>query len=126
MARVLGLSCPKELPAERDQGLGAWIRQRKDRPLEPSVDVADGSRVDWTSGTTRDEGTRAGERRRRRLSRCLASGAGWVGRFVFHAIAVSFDNECLPVMHQPVDQGRGQGVVDIKQGAPFPEDAIRG
>src|SRR6266567_8166264 len=68
----------------------------------------------------------AGGERRRRLSRCLASGAGWVGRFVFHAIAVSFDNECLPVMHQPVDQGRGQGVVDIKQGAPFPEDAIRG
>ena len=49
------------------------------------------------------------------------SGAGWVGRFVFHAIAVSFDNQCLPVMHQPVDQGRGQGVVHIKEGAPFPE-----
>ena len=60
MARVLGLSCPKELPAERDQGLGAWIHERINRPLEPSVDVADGSRVDWTSGISRDEGTRAG------------------------------------------------------------------
>ena len=29
-------------------------------------------------------------------------------------------------MHQPVDQGRGQGVVHIEQGAPFPEDSIRG
>jgi hypothetical protein len=28
-------------------------------------------------------------------------------------------------MHQPIDQGRGQGVVYIEQGAPFPEDAIR-
>src|SRR4051794_1549458 len=36
--------------------------------------------------------------------RLATSGAGWVGRivFVFHAIAVSFDNDCLPVMHQPV------------------------
>ena len=29
-------------------------------------------------------------------------------------------------MHQPVDQGRGQGVVHVEQGAPFPEDSIRG
>ena len=29
-------------------------------------------------------------------------------------------------MHQPVDQGRGQGVVHVKQGAPFPERSIRG
>jgi hypothetical protein len=115
-----------ELPAERGQGLGAWIRQRKERPLEPSVDVADGFRVDWTSGTPGDEGTRAEERRRRRRSRCLASGAGWVARFVVHPIAISFDDQCLPVMPQPVDQGRGQGVVDSKQGAPFPEDALRG
>ena len=30
------------------------------------------------------------------------------------------------MMHQPVDQGRGQGVVHIKEGAPFPEGSIRG
>ena len=29
-------------------------------------------------------------------------------------------------MHQPVDQGRCEGVVHIKQGAPFPEGSIRG
>ncbi len=29
-------------------------------------------------------------------------------------------------MRQPVDQGRGQGVVDIRQTAPFPEGSIRG
>src|SRR5438093_4473203 len=58
--------------------------------------------------------------------RWRTSGAVGALRFVFHAIAVSFDNQCLPVMHQPVDQGRGQGVVHIKQGAPFPEASIRG
>jgi len=34
MARVLGQSPNAELPAERDQGLGTWIRQRTNRPLE--------------------------------------------------------------------------------------------
>ena len=29
-------------------------------------------------------------------------------------------------MHQPVDQGRGQGVVHVKEFAPFPEGSIRG
>ena len=29
-------------------------------------------------------------------------------------------------MHQPIDQGRCQSVVDIEQGAPFPEGSIRG
>jgi hypothetical protein len=29
-------------------------------------------------------------------------------------------------MHQPVDQGCGQGVVHIKEFAPFPEGSIRG
>jgi hypothetical protein len=28
-------------------------------------------------------------------------------------------------MHQPVDQGRGQGVVHIEEFAPFPEGTIR-
>ena len=57
---------------------------------------------------------------------CRCSGAGWVGRFVFHAIAVSFDYQGLPMMHQPIDQGRGQSVVRVTQGAPFPERSIRG
>jgi hypothetical protein len=29
-------------------------------------------------------------------------------------------------MHQPVDQGRSQGVVHVKEFAPFPEGSIRG
>jgi hypothetical protein len=29
-------------------------------------------------------------------------------------------------MHQPVDQGRCQGVVHIKEGAPIPEGSMRG
>jgi hypothetical protein len=29
-------------------------------------------------------------------------------------------------MHQPVDQGRGQGVVHVKDFAPFPKGSIRG
>ncbi len=36
------------------------------------------------------------------------------------------NNDPLPVMHQPVDQGRGQGVVHVKDFAPFPEGSIRG
>ena len=30
------------------------------------------------------------------------------------------------MMHQPVDQGRCQGVVHVKEFAPFPEGTIRG
>src|SRR4051794_18395895 len=36
------------------------------------------------------------------------------------------NDDRLAVMHQPVDQGRGQGVVRVEQGAPFPEGSIRG
>jgi hypothetical protein len=43
-----------ELPAERDQGLGTWIRQRNHRPLEQPASEADRSRVGWTSGVTHD------------------------------------------------------------------------
>ena len=77
---------------------------------------------------SRQEAHGPGERLQQPLEALATSGAGWVGRvvFVFHAIAISFDNECLPVMHQPVDQGCGQGVVHVKEGAPFPEGSIRG
>ena len=65
------------------------------------------------------------ERLRRRRQRWRRQGLGGL-RFVFHAIAVSFDHQGLPVMHQPIDQGRGQGVVHVEEGAPFPEGSIRG
>src|SRR6516162_390072 len=56
----------------------------------------------------------------------LWSLVGRIGIFVFHAIAVSINNDPLPVIHQPVDQGRGQGVVHVEEFAPFPERSIRG
>ena len=62
----------------------------------------------------------------RTLARRVWSRAGRIGIFVFHPIAVSLNDDRLPVMHQPVDQGRGQGVVHVEQGAPFPEGSIRG
>src|SRR6476660_5026435 len=62
----------------------------------------------------------------RTLTRRAWSRAGRIGIFVSHPIAVSLNDDRLPVMHQPVDQGRCQGVVHIKQGAPFPEGTIRG
>ena len=49
-----------------------------------------------------------------------------IGFSAFHAITVSLNNDRLPVMHQPFDQGRGQGVVHIEELAPFPEGTIRG
>ena len=45
--------------------------------------------------------------------------------FVLRAIAVSLDHDRLPVMHQPVDHGGGQGVVHVEDRAPIPEGAIR-
>src|SRR5271157_3681020 len=68
----------------------------------------------------------ASNTRSERWRTALWSLLGRIGIFVSHAITVSFNNDPLPVMHQPVDQGRCQGVVHIKEGAPFPEGSIRG
>jgi hypothetical protein len=62
----------------------------------------------------------------RTLTRRVWSRAGRIGVFVSHSIARSLNNDRLSVMHQPVDQGRCQRVVHIKEGAPFPEGSIRG
>ena len=71
-----------------------------------------------------------GEHPLRTLARQVWSRTGRIGIrlgfFVSHPIAVSFNNNRLPVMHQSIDQGRGQGVVRVTQGAPFPERSIRG
>ena len=42
------------------------------------------------------------------------AGSGLLGALVFHAIAVSSNDDRLPVMHQPIDHGGGQGVVHVK------------
>ena len=44
--------------------------------------------------------------------------------FIFHAIAVSSNDERLPVMHQPIDHGGRQCVVHVEDLAPVTEDAI--
>ena len=98
------------------------------RPLESAQrDGRAGSRVGWTSlPLTPDDSSLRGEHPIRTLTRRVWSRAGRVGILVFHAIAGSLNDDRLPVMHQPVDQGRGQGVVHVEQGAPFPEGSIRG
>ena len=53
------------------------------------------------------------------------AGPGLLGGLVFHAIAVSSDDDRLPVMHQPVDHGGGQGVVHVEDRAPVPEGLVR-
>jgi len=88
------------------------------------------------AGRTQGWAGRPGHSRRMRLTihqhpiqtwtRRVWSRTGRIRIFVFHAIARSLNEKRLPVMHQPVDQGRGQGVVHVKEGAPFPEGSIRG
>ena len=58
-------------------------------------------------------------------TRRMRSRTGRIRILVFHPIARSLNEKRLPMMHQPVDQGRGQGVVHIEQDAPFPEGSIR-
>ena len=44
---------------------------------------------------------------------------------VVRAIAFPFNRDRLPVMHQPIDHGGRQRVVDVEDLAPIPESAIR-
>ena len=85
------------------------------------------SRVGWTIPATH---AKANSLRIEHPIRTLAyrnlSLVGRIGIFVSHTITVSFNNDPLPVMHQPVDQGRCQGVVHVKDFAPVPEGSIRG
>jgi hypothetical protein len=46
--------------------------------------------------------------------------------FIFHAVNISLNNNPFSVIHQPVDQGRGQGVVHVEEFAPVPEGSVRG
>ena len=117
----------------RTRALGTRAYSRTNRPLEKKArhDGRARSRVGWTSlPLTPEAAHRSVEHPLRTLSRRVWSRTGRfgisLGIFVFHPIAVSFDDDRLPVMHQPVDQGRGQGVVRVTQGAPFPERSIRG
>ncbi len=85
------------------------------------------SRVGWTFPSLTPSATHlASNTRSGRSCTALWSLVGRIGSFVFHAKTVSLNNDPLPVMHQPVDQGRCQGVVHVKEFAPFPEGTIRG
>src|ERR1035438_7421152 len=109
---ALALSC-------RQQGTRAWdLDPVTHRPAARRArGLAGCSWVGWTSACAHDRRLTGCDDSGNGWRRQPTSGAGWVGRivFVFHAIAVSFDNECLPVMHQPVDQGCGQCVVHVKE-----------
>ena len=62
---------------------------------------------------------------RRESTACRSvTGAGSVRRLVFHAIAFSSNDDRLPVVHQPIDHGGGQGVVHVEDRAPVPEGAV--
>ena len=45
---------------------------------------------------------------------------------VFPAIVASLDDKPLPVVHQPIDRGGGQGVVHVKDFVPVTERAVGG
>ena len=62
-----------------------------------------------------------------KLAVSLVSGfaGGSVAR-IASAVALSLNQDRLPVMHQPVDHGGGQRVIDVERLAPVPEFAIRG
>jgi hypothetical protein len=47
MTRLLRQTSPRELPAQRDQGLGGLLRERADRPLKAAV-RAERAASGWT------------------------------------------------------------------------------
>jgi hypothetical protein len=55
----------------------------------------------------------------------LASRAGRIGCVVSHPITGSLNDDRFLVLHQPIDQGRWQGVVRFELVARFPDGSIR-
>src|SRR5260370_41061712 len=111
MARVLGRAAQRSC---RQNGTRAWGLGSRCAPIGRSnrswawrtaqgraeLPVSLATRAQW-----------AGERLRWRLMRRLAPCAGRVGGLVFHPLALSFDDKCVPVMQQPVDEGESTGVL---------------
>ena len=119
--QVGGISWAKflqmERPVDRDQGLGLASLNERTGSLNGLREMR--SAQGWTGHPVRlmtqgltSVGIATG-RDSDAPHRKSSDGLRWVGRFVLHAIAVSSDDNRLPMMHQPVDQGRGQGVVHI-------------
>ena len=125
---------PSRRSSSRGAACGFWIRAWGQR--EPALQGTgrlnrSAQGLGWLKGgldfpaTHAECGSLQREHPLRTLTRRAWSRTGRIGIFASHPIAVSLNDDRLPVMHQPVDQGRGQGVVHVKQGAPFPEGSIR-
>jgi hypothetical protein len=103
-----------EPPATGDQGLETGFRNESiGRTREPRAWRSLVGGLDFP--TTHDgKLTDCSERLRQQQQRRRTSGTGGVVALVSHAIAASVNDQRHPVMHQPIDQGRGQGVVHIE------------
>jgi hypothetical protein len=122
--KLLARSCSRIL----DQGLRPTrARYSRNRPLERPRTRA-GLVEGWAGhpGHSRLWSALRREYPLRTLTSRVWSCADRVGIFVSHPKAPPLNDDRLPVMHQPVDQGCCQCVVHIEQGAPFPEGSIRG
>jgi hypothetical protein len=107
------------LSAERLAERGA-----RDEPCELRVGSPGACRgANWAPQAVRP---RAGDAAAKAIVRQSVARAGLVAGLVFHAIAVSLDDDRLPVVHQPIDHGGGQGVVHIEDRAPIPEGSVGG
>lgn len=62
---------------------------------------------------------------RRRCGTGLDRRSGWFD-LVVGAVTAALDHDGLDVMERPIQQGRGQGGVDIKDFLPEPVGASRG
>ena len=111
-----------------DQSLGSTrARSSRNRPLDSPRTMA-GLARGWAGRSlpvTPKPTHFASNTRSERGRTALQSLVGRIRIFIFHAITISFNRDPLPVMHQPVDQGRGQGAVHVEEFAPFPEGLIR-
>jgi hypothetical protein len=114
---------PPRRSSARGAACGFWIRAWGQR--EPAVQGIDrlnrsAQRLGWFKGGLDFPAMHAecGSLQREHplwtLTRRAWSRAGRIGIFASHAIAVSLNDDRLPVMHQPVDQGRCQSVVRVK------------
>jgi hypothetical protein len=112
-----------------DQSPGSTrARSSRNRPLEWTSTMA-GLLRGWAGRSqpvTPKPTEFASNTRSERWRTSLWSLVGRIGIFVFHAITASLNIDPLPVMHEPVDQGRGQGVVHVEEFAPLSEGSIRG
>ena len=82
------------------------------------------SRVGWTIPVTHAQTNSLRIEHPIRTLTCRAgSRAGRVGLLVLRAIAASLNDDRIPVMHQPAEQGPGHSAVPLRDGRPSLEAA---